>query len=124
MWHKKLQRQKQAANHGYVPQPSLHLCHNSPLPYFGRRQMTGICYLDDIQRVCLTFMLFSRELALRDLPQQLALLSAAGREVPAWPAHPGSRLCLGNGSRGAKRRHTAQLIIIFKMFQEPQKQIK
>lgn len=54
--HKKLQRQKQAANHGYIPQPSLHLCHNSPLPYFGRRQRTGICYLDDIRQVCLTFM--------------------------------------------------------------------
>lgn len=30
----------------------------------------------------------------------------------------------GHGLRGAMCRHTAELIIIFKMFQEPQKQIK
>lgn len=92
MWHKKLQRQKQAANHGNVPQPPLHLCHNSPLPYFGSRQRTGICYLDDIRQVCLTFGPFSREQALEDPPQQLALLSAAGRRVPGLPGVAGSVL--------------------------------
>lgn len=56
----------------------LHRCHKSPLPYFGRRQRTGICYLDTIRQACLAFMAFSRESVLGDPAQQLALLSAVG----------------------------------------------
>lgn len=67
----------------------LHLCHNSPLPYFGRRQRTGICYLDDIRQACLAFTAFSRESALGDPAQQLALLSAAGGGSPAGGSRSG-----------------------------------
>lgn len=58
-------------------------------------------------------MPFSRELAQRD--------GFAERWRWQGPGPAGSALATASG---AKRGHTAELIIVFKMFQEPQKQIK
>lgn len=49
-----------------------------PCPILKRKQRTGICYLDRIWQVCLTFKPFSRESWLWDPPQPRTPPGAAG----------------------------------------------